>query len=116
MKFYSETLHRMFDTENDLHAAEAEQKAKDENERIERERTEKVKENRRSICSAALEASRKARKDYECVSAQFLKDYGHSWMTTGPVETDYILPTDKLTSMLDMFFNSVNNSFDEVKK
>ena len=77
MKYYSETLHRIFDTEAELVKMEAEVKKKEE----EKARAEKVKTEARAKrakeVELALKKANEAQKEAMILLKEFTKDYGY---------------------------------------
>lgn len=76
MKFYSENLHKLFDSEKELTDAElAAQKAKEAEEAKKKELTETRKARAKEV-DAAREEVYAARKKYHTLLDAFVKDYG----------------------------------------
>ena len=72
MKYYSEVTKQVYDSEAACYAAERKEKAKSDQRKKDAESVEAA----RKAYSDALDASAKAREEYEKVLADFCKKYG----------------------------------------
>ena len=103
MKYYSEQLKKLFDTEADLTKAEQELKVKQEEQtklaEAKKVRATEVEEAFKKTLDARKEAKeiiRKADEAYEQLKAQFIKDYGYFHMSFNDVDGKQVVTVNDL--------------------
>ena len=76
MKYFSETLNKVFDTEAECQAAEEEQAAKKAEAQARKEALTQARATRAKEVEDAYKAAVAAKKEYDTLLKAFLKDYG----------------------------------------
>lgn len=99
MKYYSDIFRKLFDTEEELNKAEADYKAKKEQEVAEKERLSKERATRAKEIEDAYIALNDAKQHYLELRNKFIKDFG-SYHVSYTTKT----PTGALNDMIDLFF------------
>jgi len=76
MKFYSETLNKLFDSSEECAKAEADYKKKLEEKKAAEQKKAETRKARAQEVEDAMKAAAEARANYEKLLAAFCKDYG----------------------------------------
>lgn len=101
MKFYSENLHKLFDSEQELTEAETAALKEKEAEEAKKKELVETRKARAKEVEAAREAVYAARKEYYRLLDAFLKDYGsyHASYSSNDLAS--------INDIFDCFFNNL---------